>query len=143
MIVIFGILICLIILEKKDLIMEKEYKNVEFFVWVVIFVIFLFMRWIEIYFFVCRKFIEYKKDRWISDKGYVILYMCFSFLRIILLIVFFLILYCFEIWGINEIYNVFIFMFFINVLGFLFWNCIEILKLIFNDINMNLSSIDF
>lgn len=111
-------------------------ENGEFFVWVIFFVVLMFVRWIEIYFFLCRRFIEDSKDKWVIDKGYVIMYMCFSFLRIILLIVLFFILFCFDIWGINDIYDVF--MNLINIIGFFFLNCIEI-----NIMNKNINIIVF
>lgn len=111
-------------------------ENGEFFVWVILFVVLMFVRWIEIYLFLCRRFIEDSKDKWVIDKGYVIMYMCFSFLRIILLIVLFFILYCFDIWGINGIYDVF--MNLINIIGFFFLNCIEI-----NIMNKNINIIVF
>nr|XP_034330196.1 chitin synthase chs-2 isoform X2 [Crassostrea gigas] len=138
----FVILIISITSEKKDSTTEKEHKNVERLAWVATSVIFLSTRWIETYSFVCRKFIEYKKDRRISDKGYVTSHMCSSFLRIMLLIVLFPTLYCPEIRGINETYNAFISMSSTNASGLISLNCTEISKPISNDTNMNVSSTD-
>lgn len=52
--------------------------------------------------------------------------MIFSLLRLIFLIILFFIVFCFGIWGFEEIFDGFFFL--INVLGFLFLNCIDILK---------------
>lgn len=54
------------------------------------------------------------------------MYMFFSLLRIIFLFILFFIFFCLGIWGFNEIFD--LFLLFKNVLGFLFLNCINILK---------------
>ncbi|XP_052706396.1 chitin synthase-like isoform X2 [Crassostrea angulata] len=138
----FVVLIFSIILRRKEINTEKEPQKVELLAWVVVSVISLSTRWIETYSFLCRRCIEDKKDKRVSDKGYVTSHMCSSFLRIILLIVLFPTLYCPEIRGINETYNAFISMSSTNASGLISLNCTEISKPISNDTHMNLSSTD-
>ncbi|XP_048744160.2 chitin synthase-like isoform X3 [Ostrea edulis] len=80
----------------------------ELIAWILISVFTLSARWIETYSFLCRRFIEDKKDKRIKDKGYVISQMASSFFRIILLIALFPTLFCPNIRGIKDTYDKFL-----------------------------------
>ncbi|XP_061170797.1 chitin synthase-like isoform X1 [Saccostrea echinata] len=94
--------------------------------WILISVVLLSARWIETYSFVCRRFIEDRKDKRVKDKGYVISHMASSIFRIILLIILFPTFYCQNVRGINDTYDKF--MSLTKVSGLLPQNCSEFLN---------------